>query len=156
MPRKTGCQYPYNSELDEKRLLISKMPNPLAIPHHPYEIDDQHPSLYAAIEELMIYERWVSRVVLPIAFRWIDENKEEVYAGIKYEYKDDIGVVINAAFNAVMKKTPIEGDHKTRAFNPTWVEMIRSLEEARSAVLTTEGNPVDGTAYIPTDEQVPA
>lgn len=123
---------------------------------HPFAIDDQHPSLYTALEHLMIYERWVSDVVLRIAFRWIDENRSEVYAGIKDEYKDDIGVVINAAFNAVMKRTPIEGDHKPRAFNPTWVRIIEALQKARTDVLTTDGNPVDGTAYIPTDEQVHA
>ena len=165
MPRKTGCQYPYDPLLDGKHPLIAPIPDPLmeqtgnppAPPlFHPFEIDDQHPSFYAALEHLMIYERWVSQVVLPIAFRWIDENRSEVYAGIKDEYKDDIGVVINAAFNAVTKKIRIQGDHIPRLFNPTWVKIIEALQKARSEVLTTDGNPAHNIARIATDEQVPA
>jgi hypothetical protein len=136
------------------------MRNPLAAPmSHPYDISDQHPSLYAAIEELMIYERWVSEVVLRIAFRWIDENKDKVYNGIPYELKDDIGVVINAAFNAVMNETPIEGDKQVRAFNPTWVEITKALQKARNDVFADQGQRVKDTSCVPTveiEEQIPA
>ena len=102
MPRKTGCQYPYDS-LGESLRFMTPMRKPIP-ERHPYDISDQHPSLCAAIEDLMIYERWVSEVVLRVAFRWIDENKEKVYPGIPEDLKDDIGVVINAAFKAVMKE----------------------------------------------------
>jgi len=157
MPRKTGCQYPYDSLLDDGHRLMMAMRNPLTAPIcHPYEVSDQHPSLYAAIEDLVIYERWVSEVVLRIAFRWIDENKEKVYAEVPEDLKDDIGVVINAAFKAVMKETRIAGDGIRRPFNPTWVRIIEGLQKARYEVFAREGQPLEETACIPTEEQVPA
>ncbi|WP_109489207.1 hypothetical protein [Occallatibacter savannae] len=155
MPRKTGCQYPL---VDDNRRLIMAMQKPLAAPlSHPFEIDDQHPSLYAAIEDLMIYERWVSEVVLRIAFRWIDENKEKVYPAVPKGLEDDIGVVINAAYKAVMKETLILGDDvTTRPLNPTWVKIIEGLQKARCEVFAKKGQLLEETACIPTEEQVPA
>ena len=61
---KTNCKYPLNDPIE-----------PLKATQQMWA---QHPSLLAAMEDLMIYERWVSRVVLPIAFRWIEEHKIEV------------------------------------------------------------------------------
>ena len=104
----------------------------------------------------MIYERWVSEVVLRVAFRWIDENKEKVYPGIPEDLKDDIGVVINAAFKAVMKEQQIKGDGILRPFNPTWVKITEGLQKARREVFKTEGKLIEETACIPTEEQVPA
>ena len=153
MPRKTGCQYPY----DGGGRPIEPSLHPLMAPiRHPYEVSDQHPSLYAAIEELMIYERWVSEVVLRIAFRWIDENTPKVYNGIPDDLKDDIGVVINAAFNAVMKEPPIPGDGILREFNPTWVNITEGLQKARWDVFAAKGKLVEDTACVPIEEPVPA
>ena len=60
-----------------------------------------HPSWIAGIEALGAYSNWVSAVVMPIAFQWIEEHKPEVYASIPEKYKDDVGVVIAAAFKLV-------------------------------------------------------
>ncbi|HEY2859130.1 MAG TPA: hypothetical protein VGJ21_11990 [Terracidiphilus sp.] len=53
------------------------------------------------MEALNGYAHWVSAVVMPIAFQWIEEHKPDVYASIADEYKDDVGVVIAAAFKLV-------------------------------------------------------
>jgi hypothetical protein len=62
---------------------------------------EMHPSWIAGMESLNAYSDWVSSVVLPIAFQWIEEHKAEVYATVPAELKDDVGVVIAAAFKLI-------------------------------------------------------
>jgi len=67
-----------------------------------------HPSLKTALDSLQSYDCWVARVVMPIAFQWIEEHKDEVYKLVPTKPKDltdDIGVVIAAAFTLV-EQTP--------------------------------------------------
>jgi len=85
-----------------------------------------HPSWIAGIEAMNTYSGWVSEVVLPIAFQWIEEHKAEVYASVPEQYKDDVGVVIAAAFKLV-KELPAykEELEKSEAYdaaiaNGTW------------------------------------
>ena len=65
-----------------------------------------HPSWIAGMEALNAYGDWVSSFVLPIAFQWIEENKPEVYAAVPEDLRDDVGVVIAAAFRLV-KELPV-------------------------------------------------
>jgi hypothetical protein len=95
------------------------------------------------MEDLMLYERWVSRIVLPIAFRWIAEHKQEVYPLIPDSTQyDDIGVVIAAAFEAVTKANKLEpkdGDGITRRQqNPSWVKIARQLQRDRHNAFASE------------------
>ena len=60
-----------------------------------------HPSWIAGIEALNAYGDWVSTVVMPVAFQWIEEHKAEVYASVPEKYRDDVGVVLAAAFKLV-------------------------------------------------------
>jgi hypothetical protein len=69
--------------------------------HHRVRDWEMHPSWIAGIESLSAYSNWVSTVVMPIAFQWIEEHKTEVYAEIPEKYKDDVGVVMAAAFKLV-------------------------------------------------------
>jgi hypothetical protein len=63
-----------------------------------------HHSSYAlALEALDDYCHWVSEAVLPIAFAWIEDNYDDVYRHIPPEYRDDVAVVIAAAFQLVQK-----------------------------------------------------
>src|ERR1700733_5092931 len=62
---------------------------------------ETHPSWIAGMEALNAYGDWVSSVVMPIAFQWIEEHKSEVYASVPEELKDDVGVVMAAAFRLV-------------------------------------------------------
>jgi hypothetical protein len=62
---------------------------------------EHHPSWIAGMESLNAYSGWVSSVVLPIAFQWIEEHRAEVYANIPDGLKDDVGVVIAAAFKLI-------------------------------------------------------
>jgi hypothetical protein len=110
---------------------------------------EMHPSWIAGIEALNSYSEWVSSFVLPIAFQWIEEHKSEVYASVPEDLKDDVGVVIAAAFRLVKElpayKSGIEnraafeadvtsGAHDSSKTNPVWTGVVRkvraSTEEA--------------------------
>lgn len=110
------------------------------------------------MEALNAYGDWVSSVVLPIAFQWIEEHKADVYASISDELKDDIGAVISAAFNLV-KELPayMAGCEKSDAYesalangtldpskyNPVWTGIVNKVRtETRAAF--AEKSPIIG------------
>jgi hypothetical protein len=94
------------------------------------------------MEALNAYSDWVSSLVLPVAFQWIEEHKAEVYASIPEELKDDVGVVIAAAFRLV-KELPVYKDgiergaaqeaevaggaHDSSRINPVWTGITRKV-----------------------------
>jgi len=103
---------------------------------------EMHPSWIAGMEALNAYSDWVSSFVLPIAFQWIEEHKPEVYASVPEELKDDVGVVIAAAFklvkelpayqNGMEKSAAFEADvasgaHDTSKTNPVWTGIVRKI-----------------------------
>lgn len=108
-----------------------------------------HPSWIAGIEALSAYSDWVDKVVLPIAFQWIEEHKKEVYATLPDELKDDVGVVIAAAFKLVKELPAHEaGLEKNAAYeaarahgtwdpsktNPVWTSIVKKVRsETREA-----------------------
>ena len=122
---------------------------------------ETHPSWIAGMESFHAYCDWVSSVVLPIAFQWIEEHKEEVYATVPEELRDDVGVVIAAAFRLV-KELPVyksgleksaayeadlaSGAHDTSKTNPVWTGIAKKIragtEEAFAEQSTLLG---DGT-----------
>jgi hypothetical protein len=85
-----------------------------------------HPSWIAGVEALNAYSDWVSSVVLPIAFQWIEEHKPEVYSGVAEEIRDDVGVVMAAAFRLVKElpayKKGLErrAEYEAAVANGTW------------------------------------
>lgn len=92
------------------------------------------------MEALNAYGDWVSSLVLPIAFQWVDEHRSEVYAGIPEDLKDDVGVVIAAAFKLV-KELPAykRGQEKceehrttehTSKINPVWTGIVKKVRSA--------------------------
>ena len=113
-------------------------------PHHPKPLRDweTHPSWIAGMEALNAYGDWVSSFVLPIAFQWIEEHKAEVYASVPEDLKDDVGVVIAAAFRLVKelpahkggleKRASFDADlasgaHDTSKTNPIWAGIARKV-----------------------------
>jgi hypothetical protein len=59
----------------------------------------QHPALNLAMDGIAIYANWVSQVVMPIAFLWIEANKQEICSNKGWKVlPDDVNEVINAAF----------------------------------------------------------
>jgi hypothetical protein len=66
---------------------------------------ESHPSWIAGIEALNSYNLWVSEVLMPLAFQWIEEHHDEVYANVAPEHKADVGVVTAAAFE-LLKELP--------------------------------------------------
>jgi hypothetical protein len=87
---------------------------------------EMHPSWIAGVEALNAYSDWVSSVVLPIAFQWIEEHKPEVYAQVPEELQDDVGVVLAAAFRLIRElpayKTGIEksAEYEAGVADGTW------------------------------------
>jgi len=94
------------------------------------------------MEALNAYGDWVSSFVLPIAFQWIEEHKPEVYASVPEELKDDVGVVIAAAFRLIkelpayqsgMEKSAgfeadvASGAHDTSKTNPVWTGIVTKV-----------------------------
>ena len=94
------------------------------------------------MEALNAYGDWVSSFVLPIAFQWIEEHKPEVYAAVPGDLKDDVGVVIAAAFRLVKelpaykdgmeKRTPYEAEIASGTFdpsktNPVWTGLVKKI-----------------------------
>lgn len=100
-------------------------------PHHHKPCEghqdwEMHPSWIAGMESLSAYSNWVSSVVLPIAFQWIEEHKAEVYATVPEDLKDDVGVVIAAAFKLI-KELPVyknglekSANYEAAVANATW------------------------------------
>lgn len=103
----------------------------------------QHPALNIAMDGIAIYANWVSRIVMPIAFLWIDEHKEEICA---YEHwdklPDDVNEVVNAAFEIAKEQhyykdgriafydfqQEVKGSKfKTENINPNWTEKSKEL-----------------------------
>ena len=120
-------------------------PQPCAVPTD----WETHPSWTAGIQALTSYNRWVAEVVMPIAFQWIEEHKVEVYASVLEDLKDDVGVVMAAAFrlvkelpaykNGMEKSAEYEasvasGTHDASKTNPVWTGIVKkvraSTEEA--------------------------
>jgi hypothetical protein len=91
---------------------------------------------------LQDYNFWVNEFVLPVAFQWIEEHKPEVYANIPEELRDDVGVVIAAAFQLV-KELPAykrglkkceeyeesleKGTWNPSKTNPVWTSLTRRI-----------------------------
>jgi len=103
---------------------------------------EMHPSWIAGMEAMNAYGDWVSSSVLPIAFQWIEEHKTEVYASVPEDLKDDIGVVIAAAFRLIKElpayKSGIEksaayeadvasGAHDSSKTNPVWTGIAKKI-----------------------------
>ncbi len=103
---------------------------------------ETHPSWIAGMEALNAYGDWVSSFVLPIAFQWIEEHKSEVYASVPEDLKDDVGVVIAAAFklvkelpaykeglekSAVYEAEVASGTYDSSKTNPVWTGIVRKV-----------------------------
>jgi hypothetical protein len=103
---------------------------------------EMHPSWIAGMEAMHAYGDWVSSVVLPIAFQWIEEHKPDVYATVPEELKDDVGVVIASAFRLVKELSAYkEGLEKSAAYeagvadgtwdpsknNPVWSNIVKKV-----------------------------
>jgi hypothetical protein len=117
-----------------------------------------HPSWATGVEALNAYSDWVNSVVLPIAFQWIEEHKPEVYATVPDNLKDDVGVVIAAAFKLV-KELPVYklGLEKSAAYeqavadgtwdpsntNPVWTSITKKIQVATEEAFAEQTPPLE-------------
>ncbi|WMW42120.1 hypothetical protein [Bacillus subtilis] len=110
---------------------------------------EMHSDWIMALEHLDAYNHWVSEIVLPIAFQWIEENKEDVYKDIPSDEIDDVGIVISKAFELIREKEAYqkgleeykkyEKDLKeesldTKKINPVWSSLTKELRESRLSI----------------------
>lgn len=113
-------------------------------PHRTPQDWEMHPSWIAGMEALNAYGHWVSAVVLPIAFQWIEEHKADVYANVPQNLKDDVGVAIAAAFKLVKElpayKAGLEkcegydaavanGTWNSSKTNPVWTGIVKKVRK---------------------------
>jgi len=144
-PIKTNC-----------RLLCE---TPIAPMNRVYEMWGQHPLFNAAMEDLMIYERWVTRVVLPIAFQWIEEHKPEVYCNVPEEGYDDVGVVIAAAFEIVktlpayLEGQKVSGDISPAKCNRIWAPISQKIHDETRNAFNTHSDLLKETTCLPTNDE---
>jgi hypothetical protein len=118
----------------------------------------QHPGLNLALDGLSAYANWVSRVVMPIVFQWVDEHKSEVYEKVPRPLFDDVGVVVAAAFDIVKQKNAYKGGKEAFAefqeelaadtwhaekVNPTWTEISRNLRTEVRGALERASKPLE-------------
>jgi hypothetical protein len=114
---------------------------------------EAHPSWIAGVEALNAYGDWVSSVVLPIAFQWIEEHKAEVYASVPDNLRDDVGVVIAAAFRLVQQLPAYKAEmEKSAAYeaavaagtfdssktNPVWTGIVQKVRTATDAAFAEQ------------------
>jgi len=126
-------------------------PDPHQVPSESPNDWEMHPSWILGIESLNAYSHWVSSVVLPIAFQWIDEHRAEVYATVPDNLKDDVGTVLAAAFkliknlpayqrgltkNAMYQTAKANGD--TAAINPAWASITQTVRTDTQAAFTQQ------------------
>jgi|UPI000684EBF4 hypothetical protein len=125
-----------------------------------YAPKELHPSLNIAIHSLDDFIHWVSGVVLPIAFQWIYENRTQVYAGIPDAKKDDVGVVIAAAFQLVKNldaykygmdefekycKDPEDPDSDDAKMNPVWEKITKDALQCITDAFQGQGESLSDT-----------
>ena len=121
---------------------------------------EMHPSWITGMEALEDYNNWVNDIVLPIAFQWIEEHKPEVYASVPEKFRDDVGVVIAAAFKLV-RELPAhkEGLEKCEAYetaldkgtwdpsntNPVWTGISRKIRAETKEAFAEQAPVLDDT-----------
>ncbi|HEX4321223.1 MAG TPA: hypothetical protein VHZ52_09990 [Acidobacteriaceae bacterium] len=114
---------------------------------------EMHPSWIVGMEALNAYGDWVSSYVLPIAFQWIEEHKPEVYASVPENLKDDVGVVIAAAFKLIKElpahKNGLEksaaneaevasGAHDPSTTNPVWTGIVKKVRASTEEIFAAQ------------------
>lgn len=120
--------------------------------HHDWTM---HPSWIGGIEALNGYGDWVSSVVMPIVFQWIEEHKAEVYATVPEEFRDDVGVVIAAAFklvkelpayqlelekSAAYEATLADGTFDPSKTNPVWTGLVKKVRAETKAAFAEQSS----------------
>ncbi len=107
-----------------------------------FKISD-HPSLLAALRELSDYHEWVEERLIPIASKWIDENRVRVIEGMSQEEMNDMGAAIEKAHSLLVKEGYIDErteaaeteEHPIEQQNPLWQsETRRRLGDEGDAV----------------------
>jgi len=126
-----------------------------------------HPSYITGMEALEDFHEWVARIVLPIAFQWIQENYDAVYDRIDPDKRDDVGVVIATAYEMIQD---LEGCQKyaelmenlasgkvqepdISTLNPVWTTITNTVRAASKQAFVGQEEFLDDT--IPSRDSDP-
>ena len=123
-----------------------------------------HPSFLMGVEALNDFHDWVARVVLPIAFQWIEENYDAVYEQIDPDKRDDVGVVIAAAYQLIQNPAALQtllGQPKQSrsgappddlTLNPIWAKITKKVRKATREAFEEQRPYLDDTIPSPNEE----
>jgi hypothetical protein len=118
---------------------------------------EMHPSYINAVEALDTYNVWVSEVLMTVAFQWIEEHHDEVYAKVAEEHKGDVGVVVSTAFEMIKELSSYrkwmaasqryeaalaDGTWDTSKINPTWTRIVQDVRAATEVSFAAEAERV--------------
>lgn len=121
---------------------------------------EMHPSWIAGIESLNAYNFWVCEIMMPVAFQWIEEHHDDVYAHVADENKGDVGVVMAAAFDLVkqlpsyqkwtrayekFEEAVSEGTLPTAEFNPVWTKIVKQVRKSTEEAYAAEADVLKDT-----------
>ncbi len=117
----------------------------------------QHWGLHAAVEGLAAYQHWVSCMVLPIVFEWIEERHDAFYAQIPPDLHDDIDTVVKVAFEMIrekyekrqwdpdqLKSKIASGEIDSKQINRTWTDISAHLRHEMHEASIHESEPLVG------------
>lgn len=90
--------------------------------------DHDHPDLLRALRALSKYDDWVNEKLIPIACKWIDENRERVIDGMSSEEMNDMGAAIEKAYQLITEDGFIASSENAESvvglnennINPLW------------------------------------
>ena len=118
-----------------------------------------HPSWITGMEALEDFHEWVARIVLPIAFQWIEENYDAVYEKIDPDKRDDVGVVISTAYQMIQELDVCKKHAKlledlasgkleepdTSTLNPVWTTITNEVRAASKEAFEEQEPYLDDT-----------
>ncbi len=127
----------------------------------PFDADwEDHPSWITGMQALGEFHEWVARVVLPIAFEWIEDHKTQVYENIPKDLHDDVGVVITAAYELVkqndafkrgeglrrkLEEARQQNELDAKTLNPVWTRITQGVKKATREAFEAEKKYLDDT-----------
>ena len=116
-----------------------------------------NPSYAIAMDAMKQYERWVSCMLMPIAFQWVWEHHDEVYREIDPALRDDIGEVTRQAFRLVRgleayRASAVEYEELEAGkefdpalINPIWTRTLKTLREDLERTFEADSRLLDET-----------
>ncbi len=110
-------------------------------------VESDQPDLLRALRAISDYEKWVGDRLMPIANKWIQENRERIIEGMSAEEMNDMGAAIEKAYQLIEEEGYIAErtsaresfDLDTAQINPLWKEKTKQFIECENKVKGEKG-----------------